>query len=78
MFTVTMNIPAEMHSQDGEDLAGVEIHIVKLSNKHSRNALENGSSIHVNSGSDRQYEAADSFVDAVVLLHTLHHGGKGR
>lgn len=76
MFTVNINIPAEMYSQDCEDVACGEFHIVKLSDKHSRNALENCSSIHVNCGSDRQYESADSFVNAVVLLHTLHHSGK--
>lgn len=63
-------------SQDGEDLSGVQLSIVELSDEDSGDALEYGRPIHVNGGPDGKDEAADAFVHTVVLLDTFYHGGK--
>lgn len=65
-----------MHSQNSEDLACVELHIVELGNEYSSNALEDSGSIHVYSSSDWQDKTADPFVHTIVLLNTFHHGGQ--
>lgn len=65
-----------LDSQDGEDLSGVQLGVVELSDEDSGDALENGRPVHVNGGPDGKDEAADAFVHAVVLLHTFDHGGK--
>lgn len=66
------------HSQDSEDLSSVELMVVQLGDEDSGNALEDGRSVHVDSRPDREDEAADPLVHAVVLLYTLHHGRQGR
>lgn len=65
------------NSQDCEDLPRVEVHIVQLSNEHSCHALENSSSIHVDSGPNGKDKPADPLVHPVVLLNALHHGWEG-
>lgn len=66
------------HSQDGEDLPSVKVCAVELGDEDGSDTLEDGGPIHVDSGTDGQNEAADTLVHAIVLLHTLYHGGQGR
>ena len=66
------------HSQDGEDLSGIQLVVVELGDEDGRHTLEDGGTVHVDSGADGQDETADAFVHAVVFLHTLDHGGQGR
>lgn len=65
-----------LNSQDGEDLPAVQLSVIELSNEDSGDALEYGCSIHVHGGPDGKDEAADSFVNAVVLFDTFYHRGK--
>lgn len=63
-------------SQDGEDLPGVQLKIVELSDENGGDALEYSRSVHVDGGPDGEDEAADALVHAVVLLHTFYHRGE--
>lgn len=66
----------QLDSQDGEDLAAVQLGVVELRDEDGGDALENGCAVHVHRGPDGEDEAADAFVHAVVLLHALDHGGE--
>lgn len=67
---------------DGDDLTEVHLHVVDLGNKDGRQRLVQSRAVHVDGGADRQHEARDPLVDAVVLLQTLEgdgqRGGAGR
>lgn len=65
-----------LNSQDGEDLSGVQLVVVELSDEDGGDALEDGRPVHVDRGADGEDEAADTFVHTVVLLTTFYHGGK--
>lgn len=65
-----------MNSQDGDDLDEVQRDSVQLSDEHRSYALEAGGSVHVDSRSDGQNEAADVLGHTIVLLHTFHHKGQ--
>lgn len=74
---------AAPHSQDGDDLHEVQGSLVELCNEHRGHTLEERRTIHVDSGTDGQDEAAEVLGDAVPLLHALHHqrqrgGAEGR
>ncbi len=65
-----------VNSQDGDDLDEVQRDSVQLSDEHRSYALEAGGSVHVDSRSDGQNEAADVLGHTIVLLHTFHHKGQ--
>lgn len=64
---------ATPHSQDGDDLHEVQGLMVKLCNEHCGHTLEECGTVHVNSGTNGQDEAADVLGDTIPLLHGLHH-----
>lgn len=66
-------VTASLHSQDGDDLHIVQGSLVELCNEHCGHTLEERSTIHVDSGTNWQDEAADLLGDTILLLHALHH-----
>lgn len=65
-----------MDLQNGKDMPSIEIKVVQLSNENRSHALENSSSIHVHSSTNRQNKPANSLVYSVVLFNALDHRWK--
>ena len=60
-------------SQDGKNLSGVQLDVVKLCDEHSSYRLKECCPVHVDRGTYGQDEAADVLVHSIVFLHALHH-----